>query len=61
MCIIDAVLVLALEFLLEAVITGTKIAFPNSAKKHRWGVRILHINKKVKYQIFELSSLEYRC
>ena len=59
MCIIDAVLVLDLDFLLEASIIGTKIAFPNSDRKHCWGVRILHINKKVKYHIFELSPLEY--
>ena len=60
MCKIDTILVLDLEFLLEAGIISTKIAFPNSEKKHCWGVRILHINKKLKYQIFELSPLEYK-
>jgi len=36
------------------------IAFPISDKKHFWSIRILHINKKAKYKIFELSPLEYR-
>lgn len=47
MCIIDS----DFEFLLEADIIGTKIAFPNSDKKHCWGVKILHINKKVNINI----------
>lgn len=58
MGIIDAVLPLDLEFLLEASIIGTKTTFPNSDKKHFWGVTILPINKRLKYQILELSSLE---
>lgn len=62
MCILDAVLALDLELdlELEADTIGTKIAFLNSDKKHCWGVRILRINRKVKYQIFELSPLELR-
>lgn len=50
-CIIDAILPQDLEFFLEASTIGTKMTFPNSDKKRFWGVTILPINKKFKYQI----------
>lgn len=58
MYITDAVLSLDLEFLHKANITGTKNTLPNSDKKHFWGVAILLISKKLKYQILELLSAE---